>query len=72
MEWCDSFSGADLAALVIRGVALWLKRTLGAVDDMDDAETRIFKLESPKVVADRPNFLQAFGPSVSVDCVAHR
>ena len=65
-ERCDGFSGADLAALVREAGVVALKRTLGALDDMDD-DAEISK--SPKVVVDMLDFLQALdkvGPSVSV------
>ena len=64
-ERCDGFSGADLAALVREAGVVALKRTLGALDDMDD-DAEMSK--SPKVVVDLPDFLQALGkvgPSVS-------
>ena len=48
-ERCDGFSGADLAALVREAGVVALKRTLGALDDMDgDAEMS----KSPKVDVD--------------------
>jgi ribosome biogenesis ATPase len=65
-ERCDGFSGADLAALVREAGVAALKRTLGALDDMDD-DAEMSK--SPKVVVDLPDFHQALGkvgPSVSV------
>jgi len=65
-ERCDGFSGADLAALVREAGVVALKRTLGALDDMDD-DAEMCK--SPRVVVDLPDFLQALGkvgPSVSV------
>ena len=65
-ERCDGFSGADLAALVREAGVVALKRTLGALDDMDD-DAEMSK--SPKVVVDLPDFHQALdkvGPSVSV------
>ena len=65
-ERCDGFSGADLAALVREAGVVALKRTLGALNDMDDdAEMS----RCPKVVVDLADFLQALGkvgPSVSV------
>ena len=66
-ERCDGFSGADLAALVREAGVVALKRTLGALDDMDDDDAETSK--SPKVVVDLADFLQALGkvgPSVSV------
>ena len=65
-ERCDGFSGADLAALIREAGVVALKRTLGALDDMDDD---VDMSQSPKVVVDLPDFLQALGkvgPSVSV------
>ena len=65
-EQCDGFSGADLAALVREAGVVALKRTLGALDCMDD-DAEMCK--SPKVVVDLADFLQALdkvGPSVSV------
>ena len=65
-ERCDGFSGADLAALVREAGVVALKRTLGALDDMDD-DAEMSK--SPKVVVDLPDFFQALGkvgPSVNV------
>ena len=65
-ERCDGFSGADLAALVREAGVVALKRTLGALDDMDDDADMS---KSPKVVVDLPDFHQALGkvgPSVSV------
>jgi ribosome biogenesis ATPase len=35
-ERCDGFSGADLAALIREAGVVALKRTLGALDDVDD------------------------------------
>ena len=64
-ERCDGFSGADLAALVREAGVVALKRTLGALDDMDD-DAEMSK--SPKVFVDLHDFHQALGkvgPSVS-------
>ena len=64
-ERCDGFSGADLAALVREAGVVALKRTLGALDNMDD-DAEMSK--SSKVVVDLHDLLQALGkvgPSVS-------
>ncbi|KAJ3510689.1 hypothetical protein NLJ89_g4529 [Agrocybe chaxingu] len=61
-EKCDGYSGADLAALVREAGVVALKRTLGALDEMDD------EAESPAVLvslADFNNALDKVGPSVS-------
>jgi len=57
-ERCDGFSGADLAALVREAGVVALKRTLGALDDVDDD---VEKCKSPRVVVDLPDFLHALG-----------
>jgi ribosome biogenesis ATPase len=62
-EGCDGFSGADLAALVREAGVIALKRTLGALDDMDDD---VEMSKSPKAVVDLLQALSKVGPSVSV------
>ncbi|KAF9483197.1 ribosome biogenesis ATPase RIX7 [Pholiota conissans] len=62
-ERCVGYSGADLAALVREGGVTALKRTLGALDDMDDGAA------SPRVVVCMEDFVKALdkvSPSVSV------
>jgi ribosome biogenesis ATPase len=62
-ERCAGYSGADLAALVREAGVTALKRTLGALDDMDEGA------ESPRVVVRVADFVAALdkvSPSVSV------
>lgn len=64
---CDGYSGADLAALVREAGVSALKRTLGALDEMDD--TPEVGLRVPKVLVDLQDFVKALdkvSPSVSV------
>lgn len=59
---CEGYSGADLAALVREAGVVALKRTLGALDEMDDTGT------TPKVEVFAEDFqkaMQKVGPSVS-------
>ncbi|KAG6872542.1 hypothetical protein C0995_009003 [Termitomyces sp. Mi166 len=66
-ERCDGFSGADLAALVREAGVIALKRTLGALDEMDKRGA-VAKGEMEKVVVQATNFATALGkvsPSVS-------
>lgn len=63
-EQCEGYSGADLAALVREAGVIALRKTLGALDDMDDS-TR----ELPTVRVGVQDFVRALdkvGPSVSV------
>jgi ribosome biogenesis ATPase len=62
-ERCDGYSGADLAALVREAGVTALKRTLGAMDDMDDSKV------STDVFVGSTDFFKALDkvrPSVSV------
>jgi len=52
-EKCDGYSGADLAALVREAGVTALKRTLGALDEMDDG------VENFNVVVNLADFLKA-------------
>lgn len=64
-EKCDGFSGADLAALVREAGVMALKRTLGALDEMDEGSTA----GGPKVmvyITDFANALDKVTPSVSI------
>ncbi|KNZ73383.1 hypothetical protein J132_07682 [Termitomyces sp. J132] len=66
-ERCDGFSGADLAALVREAGVIALKRTLGALDEMDKGGV-VVKGEMEKVVVQFVDFSTALGkvnPSVS-------
>ncbi|KZP22622.1 AAA-domain-containing protein [Athelia psychrophila] len=63
-EKCEGYSGADLAAVVREAGVIALRKTLGALDDMDDS-TRA----PPTVSVELPDFVRALekvGPSVSV------
>lgn len=62
-EKCDGYSGADLAALVREAGVTALKRTLGALQNMDDSKdsTSIFVTSTDFVKA-----LDKVRPSVSV------
>ncbi|KAG6915816.1 hypothetical protein DXG01_009690 [Tephrocybe rancida] len=63
-ERCDGYSGADLAALVREAGVIALRRTLGALDQMDSGPA-----ESEKVVVQVADFATALGkvnPSVSL------
>lgn len=60
---CVGYSGADLAALVREAGVTALKRTIGALDDMDEGA------ECPRVVVGMADFVKALdkvSPSVSV------
>lgn len=62
---CDNFSGADLAALVREAGVIALRRTLGALDEMDETSTAG---ERPRVTVGIADFLTALdkiGPSVN-------
>lgn len=64
-ERCDGYSGADLAALVREAGVMALKRTLGALDEMDEGSSA----GGPKVmvyIADFAKALDKVTPSVSV------
>jgi len=64
---CEGYSGADLAALVREAGVVALKRTWGALDQMD--ERAHVGIEEPKVVVEVFDFLKALdkvSPSVSV------
>ncbi|KAG6850104.1 hypothetical protein H0H93_001025 [Arthromyces matolae] len=66
-ERCEGFSGADLAALVREAGVIALKRTLGALDQMDKDEVNGLD-ESKKVVVQVSDFataLEKVNPSVS-------
>jgi len=69
-ERCDGYSGADLAALVREAGVIALKRTLGALDEMEDvAGAGVGAEETPKVTVGLPDFIKALdkvSPSVSV------
>jgi len=61
-EGCDGYSGADLAALVREAGVNALRRTLGAIDEMDE------NAESPTVLVGLEDFIKAMEkvtPSVS-------
>ncbi|KDR78706.1 hypothetical protein GALMADRAFT_223961 [Galerina marginata CBS 339.88] len=61
-ERCDGYSGADLAALVREAGVAALKRTLGALDEMED------NTASPKILVGVDDFVEALdkvSPSVS-------
>lgn len=68
---CDGYSGADLAALVREAGVVALKRTLGALDQME-SEPDIAGHASkprPKMAVTKADFVLALdkvGPSVSV------
>jgi ribosome biogenesis ATPase len=65
---CEGYSGADLAALVREAGVMALRKTLGALDDMDDAPTAE-QQEVPSVKVVLQDFVRALdkvGPSVSV------
>ncbi|KAF9008173.1 AAA-domain-containing protein [Hymenopellis radicata] len=65
-EHCDGFSGADLAALVREAGVIALRRTLGALDLMDETSS---SEDRPQVTVGIPDFVRALdkvGPSVSV------
>jgi ribosome biogenesis ATPase len=64
---CEGYSGADLAALVREAGVIALKRTWGALDQMD--ERTHLGIEEPKVVVQVFDFAKALdkvSPSVSV------
>ncbi|KAF9460350.1 P-loop containing nucleoside triphosphate hydrolase protein [Collybia nuda] len=64
-ERCDGYSGADLAALVREAGVMALKRTLGALDEMDEGTST----GGPRVIvyiADFAKALDKVTPSVSV------
>ena len=66
-ERCDGYSGADLAALVREAGVIALKRTLGALDEMEDVTGGAEK--TPKVTVGLSDFVKALdkvSPSVSV------
>jgi ribosome biogenesis ATPase len=66
---CDGYSGADLAALVREAGVIALKRTLGALDEMDDVVGGCGNREIQKVTVGLPDFVKALDkvtPSVSV------
>jgi len=66
---CDGYSGADLAALVREAGVIALKRTLGALDEMEDVSGMSVGAETPKVTVGLPDFIKALdkvSPSVSV------
>jgi len=66
-ERCDGYSGADLAALVREAGVIALRRTLGALDEMEDVTGGAE--ETPKVTVGLPDFIKALdkvSPSVSV------
>ncbi|KIM39323.1 hypothetical protein M413DRAFT_12268 [Hebeloma cylindrosporum] len=68
-ERCDGYSGADLAALVREAGVIALKRTLGALDEMEDVAGGGIVGETPKVTVGLPDFIKALdkvSPSVSV------
>ena len=68
-ERCDGYSGADLAALVREAGVVALKRTLGALDEMDDVASGCVSRETPKITVGLPDFVKALDkvtPSVSV------
>ncbi|KAG6884574.1 hypothetical protein C0993_009905 [Termitomyces sp. T159_Od127] len=67
-ERCDGFSGADLAALVREAGVIALKRTLGALDEMDKGKV-VGDGEIEKVVVRVVDFataLEKVNPSVSM------
>lgn len=68
-ERCDGYSGADLAALVREAGVIALKRTLGALDEMEDVAGGGVDVETPKVTVRLSDFIKALdkvSPSVSV------
>jgi ribosome biogenesis ATPase len=67
-ERCEGYSGADLAALVREAGVIALRKTLGALDEMDD-DTREEDRRPPSVKVGVQDFVRALdkvGPSVSV------
>ncbi|EGN99364.1 hypothetical protein SERLA73DRAFT_108832 [Serpula lacrymans var. lacrymans S7.3] len=63
-ERCDGYSGADLASLVREAGVVALRRTMGALDQLEDSIER----KAPPVLVGTPDFLGALikvGPSVS-------
>jgi ribosome biogenesis ATPase len=65
---CEGYSGADLAALVREAGVIALKRTLGALDEMDEGGTLSDHNQKPKVMMYVFDFVKALdkvGPSVS-------
>ncbi|KAG6811479.1 hypothetical protein H0H92_007251 [Tricholoma furcatifolium] len=66
-ERCEGYSGADLAALVREAGVIALRRTLGALDEMDMAGTVSTEAGTITVqVADFATALGKINPSVSV------
>ncbi|RDB26229.1 putative AAA domain-containing protein C16E9.10c [Hypsizygus marmoreus] len=68
-ERCEGYSGADLAALVREAGVIALRRTLGALDRMDEGGDAKGEGEREKVTVGEADFERALGkvnPSVSV------
>ncbi|KAF8621996.1 hypothetical protein AX15_007350 [Amanita polypyramis BW_CC] len=68
-ERCDGYSGADLAALIRESGVVALRRTLGALDKMENEDVGSDIVPITKVVVTIQDFHQALdkvGPSVSV------
>ncbi|KAF9006764.1 AAA-domain-containing protein [Hymenopellis radicata] len=65
-ERCDGFSGADLAALVREAGVIALRRTLGALDLMDETSSAEDRPRVTVGIADFVSALDKVGPSVSV------
>jgi ribosome biogenesis ATPase len=69
-ERCEGYSGADLAALVREAGVIALRKTLGALDEMDDGSREEDRRSPPlSVKVGVQDFLRALdkvGPSVSV------
>ena len=63
-EKCEGYSGADLAAVVREAGVIALRKTLGALDDMDDSTgaTPIVTV----ILSDFVRALEKVGPSVSI------
>jgi ribosome biogenesis ATPase len=65
-ERCDGYSGADLAALVREAGVIALRKTLGALDKMDEESGERGSLNVRVGVHDFVRALDKVGPSVSV------
>lgn len=65
-ERCDGYSGADLAAVVREAGVVALKRTLGAIDAMDENDTSIAGLVPLVCLDDFGSAVVKVSPSVSL------
>ncbi|KAF8872589.1 P-loop containing nucleoside triphosphate hydrolase protein [Infundibulicybe gibba] len=63
---CEGYSGADLAALAREAGVMALKRTLGALDKMEDGSDEAIGLTVTVQVSDFERALEKVNPSVSV------